>query len=89
MLPVGERTYGSALADLDAEYVAPVFEYRSAREAGVNGSLEALVPLKSNGLGLRAFADATGRFFLGDGTWSARYDGTSQLNVRAGVGLAF
>ncbi len=89
VLPLGERTYGSALADLEAEYAAPFFEYRSAREAGVSGSLEALVPLRSSGLGLRAFADASGRFFLGDGTWSDRYDGTSQLNIRAGVGLAF
>ena len=89
VLPLGERTYGSALADLEAEYAAPFFEYRSAREAGVSGSLEALVPLRSSGLGLRAFADASGRFFLGNGTWSDRYDGTSQLNIRAGVGLAF
>ena len=89
MLPVGERTYGSALADLETEYAAPFFEYRSAREAGVSGSLEALVPLRSSGLGLRAFADASGRFFCGGGTWSARYDGTSQLDIRAGVGLAF
>ena len=88
-MPLGERTYGSALADLEAKYAAPFFEYRSAREAGVNGSLEALIPLKSNGLGLRVFADASGRFFLGDGTWSDRYDGTSQLTLRAGVGLAF
>lgn len=89
VLPLGERTYGSALADLETEYAAPFFEYRSAREAGVSGSLEALVPLRSSGLGLRAFADASGRFFLGNGTWSDRYDGTSQLNIRAGVGLAF